>query len=183
MARINLETPRFYLEIDPELGAGVAEFSTRREGKDRLPIMRTAPRDAGWFNHLSCYLLAPWSNRIKGARFLWRGDTYALPADWPDGTAIHGLVKDKPFRIVERSPVSALLRYDHQPGNADGWPWSFRCDARYQLTDRGMLVRLRLKNTTSVIAVPMPAGVGFHPFFPREGPASVDPASLRYDSR
>jgi aldose 1-epimerase len=65
--------------------------------------------------------------------FRWNDKTYRLRADWPDGTAIHGLVKDQPFRIMDRSPVSIRLIHDYTAQRADAWPWTFSCDVRYEL--------------------------------------------------
>src|SRR5690348_2818133 len=109
MGRIVIENERLRLWVEPGLGAGISDLSLRGPVRAWWPLMRRAPEGARWFNDLSCYLLAPWSNRIAGARFVFRGREYRVRADWPDGTAIHGLVKDRHWRIVERTPVTAIL--------------------------------------------------------------------------
>ena len=162
MGRIVIEQDRLRLEIDPALGAGIADFSIQGPDSAWWPIMRRAPLRPAHFNEMACYLLAPWSNRIAGARFEFAGRTHALTPDWPDGTAIHGLVKDKPWRILDRSPFSARLAFDSGAGTR--YPFPFACVARYEIVDRALVCDLSVQNSGDAA---MPAGCGFHPFFRR----------------
>jgi aldose 1-epimerase len=177
MSRVVLEGDRLRLEINPALGAGIADFSIRRNGGD-WPLMRRAEPTCPGFNALACYLLAPWSNRIAGARFRWRGREHPLRPDWPDGSAIHGLVKDRPWRITERSPCTATLSVssDEFP---PAFPWRFRADVRYAIWGDTLSVRLSVGHAATA-GEPMPAGLGFHPFFPRALWDPADEVSIRY---
>jgi aldose 1-epimerase len=159
VGRIVIEHGGLRLEIDPAIGAGIADFSLRGPDGAWWPVMRRAPLRPAHFNDLACYLLAPWSNRIAGARFEFGGHVHQLEPDWPDGTAIHGLVKDKPWRILDRSPFSARLAFD---GDGLPYPFAFACEARYEVVDRSLVCDLAVRNTGEA---PMPAGCGFHPFF------------------
>ncbi len=163
MTPLVLESDRVRVEVLPAIGAGLGAMDVRGPDGAWCPLMRRAPRDERWFNNLSCYLLAPWPNRIAGGRFTWRGREHRVSPDWSDGTAIHGLVKDKPWAIVERSPVSAVLAIRFGAG-AD-WPWAFECVARYEVLGDGLAARLTVRNAGGG---PMPAGAGFHPFFMRQ---------------
>jgi len=129
--------------------------------------MRPANPDATAFNDLSCYILAPWSNRIANAAFSFAGTLHTLRADWPDGTAIHGDVKHRAWSILDRSPVSARLAYDAAKGDtpaARNWPWSYRAEVRYELQESFLRTHLSVTNTDDA---PFPVGVGFHPFWVR----------------
>lgn len=163
--RVELETPDLRAVILPDLGAGLAALELRHEGRWR-PLLRRAPGDVSWFNHLASYLLAPWSNRIPQGRYTFRGREHQLSPDWPDGTAIHGLVKDRRWRLVQRCPISVTLELDD----------AYR--VRYELVD-GLRTTLTLRNTTSDT---IPAGLGFHPFFPRTLWNPRDQLSIRYDA-
>lgn len=60
-----------------------------------------------------------------------------------------------------------LLSLTHEPSqdeNAADWPFAFHLSQRLQLLDEGLALELRLHNRDSR---PMPAGLGWHPYFPR----------------
>ncbi len=175
MGLIELDNGRLRLGSGPDIGAGISSLSLSLPEGASLPLMRPAPEGTKWFNDLACYLLAPWSNRIKAAAFEWQRAIYQLPADWKDGTAIHGLVKDKPWRVEQRSPVSALL--SHEGGGIAGWPWRFRCEVSYALEGRAFAALLKLTHISGPGA--MPAGVGFHPFWSRRLRGETDDARAR----
>lgn len=180
MGRVVMESEWLHVEVEPSLGAGIADFSLRKRDGTLTPLMRRAPERVGWFNHLACYFLAPWSNRITAGRFVHRGREHHVSPDWPDGTAIHGLVKDKAWRIVERTPVSAILEFDSAEAGVE-YPWQFETVARYELFESALGVRLTLRHAAGGKGV-MPAGIGFHPFFPR-ALTSGDDAEVFYRAR
>jgi aldose 1-epimerase len=163
MSRIVLDEGGVRVELEPRLGAGIAELSFRVPGRGLVPLM--APKAVSWFNDLACYMLAPWSNRIAHAEFDWRGTNHRLNADWPDGTAIHGLVKDRPWRIEQRSPVSALLSCTCD--DAGAFPWAFRIQTCYVISATSLVTSAVLTHEHGTRTDPMPAGLGFHPFWQR----------------
>lgn len=165
MPAILIENPRLRLRLLPELGAGVLEFSLRSPDGAWQPVWRRAPESPGWFNDLACYSLCPWSNRIAAGRFTFAGRNLSLRPDWPDGTAIHGVVKDRPWTILDRSPVSARLSFESTRHPNLNWPWPFDALTRYELDERTLEVELSVTNRAST---PMPAGLGFHPFYRRK---------------
>lgn len=161
-----IESDVLRLRVLPGLGAGVQALSLRRDDGTWHPLLRAAPSSPDHFNSLACYLLAPWSNRVRGGKFRFAGREHAMRPDWPDGTAIHGLVKDKPWRILDRSPVSVRLAFDSRDHGPSGYPAGFSCLARYEL--EGSVFRVSLGVTIDAGAEgPAPVGLGFHPFFPR----------------
>lgn len=165
MGTILIENERLRLAVLPRLGAGVAEFSLRSPSGAWQPVWRPAPPTVSHFNDLACYLLSPWSNRIAGARFAFNDQPITLHPDWPDGAAIHGVVKERPWAILDRSPVSARLTLDTRDGPALNWPWPFEASVRYELDEQSLEVELAVTNRADG---PMPAGLGFHPFFMRQ---------------
>lgn len=164
MAIILIEREQLRLGIAPAIGGGVAELSLRGPDGRWWPLWRPAPPQTGFFNDLACYLLAPWSNRIAGARFRFNGRDIQLRPDWPDGTAIHGVVKDRPWTILDRSPISARLGFDSRETPDLNWLWAFAATARYELRDGAVEIELAVTNLADS---PMPAGLGFHPYFMR----------------
>src|SRR5687767_4244082 len=72
------------------------------------PLLREWAEGLDWAAWGS-YPLLPWSNRIPGGRLkLGRIDAH-LPVNWPDGSAIHGLVASCPWSVRDRSDDSASL--------------------------------------------------------------------------
>ncbi|MCW5776315.1 MAG: hypothetical protein KIS87_07755 [Phycisphaeraceae bacterium] len=166
MRAVVIENEALRLRVLPWLGAGVHELSLRRGDGEWHPLLRASCDAPDHFNSLACYLLAPWSNRVREATFRFRGLEHAMRPDWPDGTAIHGLVKDKPWRILDRSPMSVRLGFDSRDHAPSGYPAAFSCLARYEL--EGSVYRASLGVTIDAGAEgPAPIGLGFHPFFPR----------------
>jgi aldose 1-epimerase len=162
MRTIRISEGALSAAIEPAVGAGLSRLTLQR-GDGAAEILRPAesvPR----FADLSMYIMAPWTNRIAGASFEFGGRRYRLRADWEDGTAIHGDVKTREWRVLDRTPVSARLGLDSRDLRDANWPWPYAAEVRYEI-DRGALVcDLAIRNLGEV---PMPAGLGFHPFFSR----------------
>ncbi|MCE7974245.1 MAG: hypothetical protein DYG92_07985 [Leptolyngbya sp. PLA1] len=174
MAIIVLESSSLRAAVLPELGAGVADLSLRRDG-DWWPLLRRAHPRPSHFNQLACYLLAPWSNRIEAGVFEFAGRPVRLTPNWPDGTAIHGEVCSASWQVEQRGPTSAVLRVRSEPGPGR-WPWAYECRVRYEVAGERFLSRLELTNLDTS---PMPAGLGYHPFFARVLRSTADRAHIR----
>lgn len=164
MNRVAIETERLHLEIAPDVGAGISAFSLRAPRGALHPLMRPAPAGRPGFNDLACYTLVPWCNRIAGARFRFSAREHVLRPDWPDGTAIHGDGKDRPWRLLDRSPVAARFELDSREHPDANWPWPYLARIRYDLLDDALAIDLSVRNLG---ASPMPAGLGLHPYWMR----------------
>jgi aldose 1-epimerase len=117
------------------------------------------------------YLMAPWCNRADPATVQLGARRATFTPNFVDGTAIHGLVHDRPF---ERDG-EASWRIEVGPG---GWPWRHQVRVDYEVVDRTLQVRLTVRNDDTD---PMPAGIGFHPWF--RAPVEVEiPARSMYPS-
>jgi len=161
---IHLNEGALRATILPGLGAGLADLSLRGPNGYPVPLLRRAPHDAAHFNELACYLMAPWSNRIAGAAFEFGGRTQRLRPNWADGTAIHGDVCSRPWAILDRTPVSARLALDSRSHADANWPWPFVARVRYEIGAEAFATELSVTNLGDA---PMPAGLGFHPYFMR----------------
>lgn len=157
-----IELDRLRLEVAPELGAGVRSFMFRLASGEWVDIWRPSPPDTSHFNSLACYTLAPWCNRIDRGIFEFAGQTHHLRTNWKDGTAIHGDVQHRPWRISQRTPISARLDIDLRDAPDRNWPWPFTATTRYELAPDQLKIDLNVTNHGST---PMPAGLGLHPFW------------------
>ncbi len=99
------------------------------------------------------YPMAPFAGRLRDGAFEFHGRTYRLPAtEGPN--AIHGTTLEQAWAVVDDSTITAEL--------ADPWPFHGR------VTQRFVLHPDRLDATMTFEAdEPMPAVLGWHPWFIR----------------
>jgi aldose 1-epimerase len=105
-------------------------------------------------------LLAPWPNRVAGARWRWQAKELVLPVNDPgSGSALHGLVFDVDWSVEQIDATIVLLSYAiaAQPG----YPFPLQLTASYALDRGGLRCALRAVN---VGAEPAPVGLGVHPY-------------------
>jgi aldose 1-epimerase len=171
------------LVLAPGIGGSVVSF--RVAGADYLrPGSRESLEKRNPLG-LAAFPLFPFSGRIANGRFRCGSrDVALLPNFPPEPHAIHGQGWQSVWRIAERGESSAALVYDH-----DGreWPWVYRAEQRFALIDGGIVLSLSLTNLDDS---PMPGGLGWHPYFPKEDallsadvreiwPSGEDPISQR----
>jgi aldose 1-epimerase len=152
------------LEILPQLAGGVIKF--RAQGID---IFRPWDGEHHSPLALSNFALVPFSGRIANGHFVANGENINLPAtvNVDPQNAIHGHGWQMPWQVVDQSEGSLHLRYEH---SADSWPWPYRSEQIFTVTPSGYIHELSVQNLGST---PMPAGLGLHPYFPRQG-ASIE---------
>jgi aldose 1-epimerase len=117
-------------------------------------------------------LLAPWPNRVAGARWRWQGRELELPVnDAGSGSALHGLVFDVDWAFQQVDATSVTLTYALAP--QPGYPVPLRLTVSYALDSGGLRCRLRAVNLGTE---PAPVGLGVHPYI--AVPGSVDDVIL-----
>lgn len=161
---ITLANDTLRLSIDSDLGAGIADFSVKGPTGFFFPLMRRAAPGEGNASLLGSFFMAPWVNRIRGARFVFRGKEYQLRPTTADGLAQHGDVRKRVWRVLEQGGDRAALEFDSRSVNDSNWPWAYVCRAVYTLTKDAMAIELSVTNTD---ASAFPAGCGHHPYFAR----------------
>lgn len=162
------------LGVLPGTGAALA-FGQVRRGEDWLDLLRVTPEDRyGVSDDCASFVLAPWSNRLRDARFTFRGRSHRLPVNSPDGTAIHGVARDHPWRITDRDESSVVLDFD-SAGTGSPFPWRFTTSVTYRLDGGTLTVGTSLTNADEV---PIPAGFGHHPYFRRGLAGAADEVEL-----
>ena len=105
-------------------------------------------------------VLYPWPNRVGEGAWTYSERT-ALPKidDVAHATAIHGLVRWRPFRIdsVNQNRCSLTLLLHPTPD----YPFLSEVNVTYHLGKLGLTVTTTVTNRDDV---PIPFGVGFHPY-------------------
>ncbi|MDX2234285.1 MAG: aldose 1-epimerase [Hyphomonadaceae bacterium] len=159
-ARVHLTAGAGALDLAPDLGAAITAW---RVGG--APILRTADEAAlarDGAGAAACFPMVPWVSRIRDGRFAFAGRNATLPPA-PDGAqhSLHGLGWRTPWTVATQRQTTVTLAQTYGPPD---WPW--RAEARFSLTLAPSALRLDL-TVANHDAAPMPAGLGFHPFFPR----------------
>lgn len=178
MPLITLENSRLKVEILPEVGGSVVSCAARI-GKAWVPIMRPTPREAlaeGDSSRMASYLLVPFSNRLRDARFRFRGRTCQLRPNMPEGHVIHGDVRQRPWVVKEARSDALTLAFDSRDFADMNFPFPFSATVRYELAGESFDSTLTLTNAG---VEPMPAGFGFHPYFNRALTAAVEAVELQ----
>lgn len=160
------------VSISPSLGAGIADFSVKGPTGFFYPLMRrAAPRETN-ASLLGSFVMAPWVNRIAGAKFAWNGKEHALVANTADGMAQHGDVRKRAWCVVSQSPTSAAFEIDSRAFAKDSpanWPWAFVCRQTFGVeatSERSAKLTIDL-SVENVDREAFPAGCGHHPYFMR----------------
>lgn len=149
------------LLIDPQRGGGILRFDWHGKA-----IFWPARDDDCSPLGLANFVLVPFSNRIAQGCFSVDGKSVNIPPNHPAASshhAIHGHGWTTAWEVIAKSEEALHLRYQHP---ADSWPWDYTCDQEITLTAHGYIHKLAITNQS---ATDMPAGLGFHPYFPRTG--------------
>jgi aldose 1-epimerase len=150
------------LVLAPAAGGSVMRYRIGR-GATTWDVLRPwlVPRVDDVFGS-AAFALVPYSNRIRAGRFAFQGRDVALPLNrLPERHSIHGLGWQAAWRPREVCEHEAVLELRHAPG---AWPWAFRATQKFTLAPSSLSVALTLANEGDT---PMPAGLGWHPYFPR----------------
>jgi aldose 1-epimerase len=151
------------VELVPAVGARLHRL--RVFGLDLLRTPDDAAEHARDPFSWGAYVMAPWCNRLAAVPTVVGGRTVHLPANFADGTAIHGQVFAGRWEVGGDGSLSITA-------GGDGWPWPYRCWLRVSIS--GAVLRVD-QSLTNLSEMPMPAGLGLHPWFRR-------PLELRIDS-
>lgn len=112
--------------------------------------------------------LSPFVCRLKDSTYSWEGKTYQVNKFELNGSAIHGLLYDAVFDIVETAVhdnwCSVALRYQYD-GKLNGYPFPYNMTVIYRLEPDGKLkIHTHLSNPAAS-GHPIPICDGWHPYF------------------
>jgi aldose 1-epimerase len=125
--------------------------------------------------HYGSFVLAPWPNRIAGGVFSFDGKLYELRTNAKDGTAIHGDVRSRPWKVLALDERRFEAELDSRDFDDFNFPFDVLHRQRFELTRESLRVTLSLENVDSRRA---PVGFGFHPYLRRRLTARDDDVIL-----
>lgn len=155
-------------EIELRAGAAQARIAPARGASvtglwvGGIPVLRPASRDAedGPFS-VSSIVLAPFSNRVSRP-FPWRDGTVALDRNIEtEAFPIHGDAFQRTWEVWDLTTTRAVL---HLAEGAFG-PLRYAATLTFDLSPERLGIALVLVSRSDG---PMPFGIGFHPWFPRD---------------
>jgi aldose 1-epimerase len=158
--RLRLTAGDSTLAVSPHDGGRIASLVVA--GRELLA--RVADEPIFW----GSYPMAPYAGRVRDGRFTFAGRDWTLPLGMPPH-AIHGVVYNRPWTIVDDATIAIDL--------ADPWPFAGCVIQRFALEPGLMRVTMELHADE-----PMPASVGWHPWFRRHlDPGTTDDVELRFE--
>jgi len=125
--------------------------------------------------------LSPFVCRIPHGKYEWQGDEYEILKKFKDGSAIHGLLYNKNFKISDEykddHKASVRLKY-HYKKDDSGYPFDYVCEVAYILHEGNVL-----QAETTILNLddqPIPIADGWHPYFTLGG--AIDQYQLQFAS-
>jgi aldose 1-epimerase len=116
-------------------------------------------------------VLFPFPGRIPKGEFQFQNQTFGVPVNFSDGTAIHGFVYDKKWEVSEISPpsdkkVSVTSTYDLSSEIQKYFPFPFHLEMTYTLREYEIEIHFVANNVGDNA---FPFGYGLHPYFRLHG--------------
>jgi aldose 1-epimerase len=165
---VRVASDQVRVEILPSIGARVHRLAAF--GHD---LLRTPPsleqhrlEPFSWGG----YVMAPWCNRAPAGPVTLAQRLVDLEPNFPDGTAIHGLVHDQAW-----TGDDGAWHIDVAAGR---WPWHHAVRVAYSVVGPRLVIDLAVENRDDA---PMPAGLGWHPWFRTPVDVTI-PASQVFES-
>jgi aldose 1-epimerase len=140
------------VDLYPEAGGRIGQITIGGRA-----VLRGPEHAADGWGRWGSFPMLPWTNRIAGGIARFDGATFSLPVNWPDGSAIHGLVAERPWHVVEAGPRHATLSIE-----VDVDRYHVRSVQTFALTAEAIDLDIELVN---LAGWRVPVGIGIHPWF------------------
>ncbi|MFT2110213.1 aldose 1-epimerase [Marinomonas sp. 2405UD68-3] len=163
-----LKNASFEVGVCPKNGGVITHFTSPHRGEkiDWFRAINIAelnnPIDA---LNAASFPLFPFSNRIANNMLSIGGEDYKLSSNvegWPQ--IIHGHSWLGKWHVTHHSDtvITLTFKFPNTSVECCGWPYSYEAEQKFELSDTGLNIQLKLLNTSDKV---MPAGMGIHPYF------------------
>lgn len=169
---VDMEDPRSGTTISllPAFGAILHAFTVRTADGSHFNIIDNYPSlaalKAGLAQTFKGPKLSPFPCRIRDGRYRFEGREYRFQHLFGDGNAIHGLLYDRPFSVLEETPAdhsaAVTLGYTYKKEDP-GYPFEYDCQVKYILQADGVLEVVT--TVTNLDQTVIPIADGWHPYF------------------
>ncbi|MEM7493773.1 MAG: aldose 1-epimerase [Pseudomonadota bacterium] len=167
---LSLTNGPFALDFTPEFGGSVRAFTASgvnilRPSGDMTPNHWDTRESAA-------FPMVPFIGRITNGCFRANDKSVQLPANMPpEPHAIHGFGWQRAWTVLDASDTHAVVEHAY---NEVDWPWPYRAQQIFKLTEHGLTVTLFVQNQGET---PMPTGLGWHPYFPSHATTLLAPVT------
>lgn len=159
---LSLSSGDFSAAVSPVAGGSLLYWRKGGEDLTRPASAGAVERKAA--DETSMFPLVPYSNRIRGGFFIYWGIKRSVPKNHPAvADPLHGEGWQRAWNVVQASGDFVKLSFGHNGRN--GFPFAYEAEQEFTLKDNQLTVSLTLTNKGGI---PMPCGLGWHPFFPKD---------------
>lgn len=169
LVRLQDKATNTIISILPEFGAILHGFEIPVEGEHLNIIDNYSSRENIEQDLAISYKsskLSPFVCRLRDGKYRIDDEEFEITKKFTDGNAIHGLLYNKAFKIVDEfsddNTAVVTLRY-HYKRDDPGYPYDYVCEIRYTL-----LPQSTLQVETTVLnldKLSIPLADGWHPYF------------------
>lgn len=149
--------------IAPDVGGRIESLVVRRPiGTELVDTELLITRTSPWVDSSDpfswgCFTMVPFCGRVRNAEITVAGTNHRLEKR-SGPHAMHGTVVERPWVVIKMTSTTALLGCDLGPT----WPFAGMVHHEISIDDHGLSMTLSLDAHD-----PMPAQVGWHPWFRR----------------
>ena len=149
----------FHIPVNGQLLNIIDNYSSREQVEQELGVSFKSSK------------LSPFVCRMLDGKYTLEEEDFEFPNKYTDGNAIHGLLYNKPFKVVnefaDESQASVTLRYQFKREDP-GYPYEYNCEVRYTLLPRSILQVETIVLNLDSLSIPL--ADGWHPYFALGGP-------------
>lgn len=144
--------------VDPEDGGRL--ISLRINGWEVVGAARPVPGlPTRWFHGL--FPMAPYAGMVRDSVLVFEGERVELSSNNGPHSG-HGVVDDQPWTVTSATGTSLAMSVALD----ERWPWGGIATQHLELAPGRLRMTLAVRNDDR----PMPATLGYHPWFRRRGP-------------
>ncbi len=159
---LSLTDGGFSAAVSPAAGGTLLYW--RKNGDDLMRPALSGAVERRAADETAMFPLVPYSNRIRGGYFIYWGIRRTVPKNHPVvADPLHGEGWQTAWDVVETTRNAAKLAFDHN--GKSGFPFAYKAEQEFALDGGSLTVSLTLTNKGGI---PMPCGLGWHPFFPKD---------------
>lgn len=155
----------------PSVGNNCISYKAEIDGRE-VELLFAAPDAETLAGRPSGYgipILFPWPNRIEYGTFTFEGREVKLKTPSEGAHLLHGYVLNRAWTVsghgadADGAWVTCRFRSADYPEIGEEWPFPFEVEGTYRLKDGALSLEVTGKNVGDGN---MPAGLGYHPYFP-----------------
>ena len=163
MQEIVLSNDKISIGVLPELG-GSLSFLKYHQNKKTTDILRpiSLNKDKNDSNNAALFPMIPYCGRIRGGAFTYWGILRKVPKNHTGiHDPLHGDGWKSSWKVQKKSETSITLKLSHNKEEI-GFPFSYEAELTYSIFEGNLTVKMDVYNPSPL---PMPCGLGVHPFF------------------